>query len=65
MASATMTRSPFSRVRSREYSRRVDVFDYDDALWRKLYEARQPKQFLAWCRYYASDHRPLWAQFDI
>ena len=48
-----------------EYSKRVDVFDYDNALWRTLFETRSLKQFLAYCRYYASDHRPLWAQFDI
>jgi len=48
-----------------EYAQAVDVFDFDNALWKSLYEGRPLKQFLAYCRYFASDHRPLWAQFDI
>ncbi|MEA2454281.1 MAG: hypothetical protein QOI45_543 [Thermoleophilaceae bacterium] len=48
-----------------EFAQRVDVFDYDNALWRTLFEERGLKPFLTYCRYYGSDHRPLWAQFDI
>lgn len=43
----------------------VDVFDFDNAIFRGLWERRTEKQFLAYVRYYVSDHRPLWAEFDI
>jgi hypothetical protein len=36
------------------------VFDYDGGLFRALYRNRGLKDFLAYCRYYVSDHRPLW-----
>lgn len=38
------------------------VFDFDDAVFRSLYED-ETRDFLAYVRYYLSDHRPLWAQF--
>jgi endonuclease/exonuclease/phosphatase family metal-dependent hydrolase len=41
------------------------VFDYDGALFRTLYRNRGQKDFLAYCRYYVSDHRPLWAEFRL
>lgn len=44
---------------------RVDVFDFDNAIFRGLWERRTEKQFLAYVRYFISDHRPLWAEFDI
>ncbi len=46
---------------------RVDVFDFDNAVFRDLWErsARSAKQFLAYTRYYLSDHRPLWAEFRL
>jgi hypothetical protein len=28
-------------------------------------ETRTEKQFLAYVRYFVSDHRPLWAEFEI
>ena len=39
------------------------VFDYDGAVFRTLYAERGRDDFLAYCRYYISDHRPLWAAF--
>jgi endonuclease/exonuclease/phosphatase family metal-dependent hydrolase len=44
---------------------RVDVFDFDNAIFRALWNRGNPKQFMAWLRYYISDHRPLWAEFTI
>jgi endonuclease/exonuclease/phosphatase family metal-dependent hydrolase len=41
------------------------VFDYDGAIFRTLYKNRGQKDFLAYCRYYVSDHRPLWAEFRL
>jgi endonuclease/exonuclease/phosphatase family metal-dependent hydrolase len=39
------------------------VFDYDGAAFRDLWTTRPQADFLAYCRYYISDHRPLWAAF--
>jgi endonuclease/exonuclease/phosphatase family metal-dependent hydrolase len=43
----------------------VDVFDFDNAVFRDLWNTRTEKQFLAYVRYHISDHRPLWASFAI
>lgn len=47
------------------------VFDYDKALFADLWAqtqgpspTRTPADFRAYCRYYISDHRPLWCAFD-
>jgi endonuclease/exonuclease/phosphatase family metal-dependent hydrolase len=44
---------------------RAGVFDYDGAIFASLFESRPKADFLAYCRYYISDHRPLWAAFTI
>lgn len=41
------------------------VFDFDGAVFRTLWETRGRDDFMAYVRYYLSDHRPLWAQFTI
>ena len=41
------------------------VFDFDGALFRDLWQQRTPKEFDAFMRYHISDHRPIWAQFDV
>lgn len=41
----------------------MNVFDFDGALFKDLYETRPLKQFLAYSRFHISDHRPLWAEF--
>ena len=48
-----------------EFADRVDVFDFDNAVFADLYRSRPLKQFLGYLRYHLSDHRPLWAQFAI
>jgi hypothetical protein len=45
--------------------RRVEVFDFDHAVFRELFETREMTQFLAYLRYSLSDHRPLWAEFAL
>lgn len=40
------------------------VFDFDKVLFPDLWLASQPR-FKAYCKYYMSDHRPMWAQFAI
>lgn len=48
-----------------EFAERVDVFDFDNAIFADLHRSRPLKQFLSYLRYHLSDHRPLWAQFAI
>jgi endonuclease/exonuclease/phosphatase family metal-dependent hydrolase len=48
-----------------EYNQAIGVFDFDSCLFREHWNANQPAPFLAYCRYYLSDHRPLWAEFRI
>lgn len=60
---------------SGDYTGLSGVFDYDGAafakLWQKVEDAsgaekrKAKSRFRAYCRYYISDHRPLWAQFKI
>lgn len=38
------------------------VFDYDTVAFRELWESRDAKDFKTYCRYYISDHRPLWVE---
>lgn len=41
------------------------VFDFDGAVFAKVWDERTPAQFKSYLRYYLSDHRPVWAQFTI
>ncbi len=40
------------------------VFDYDQAIFAELYDEK-PKSFKGYCRYYISDHRPMWVQIEF
>jgi len=40
------------------------VFDYDGEIFPELWNQR-PRDFKSYCRYYISDHRPLWVQIDF
>ncbi|GAF80379.1 unnamed protein product [marine sediment metagenome] len=48
-----------------EFTGRSGVFDFDGALFRTLWQTRGRKDFLAYMRYYISDHRILWTEFRI
>lgn len=48
-----------------QFTGRLGVFDFDGALFKGLWESRGQKDFLAYLRYYISDHRPMWAEFAI
>jgi endonuclease/exonuclease/phosphatase family metal-dependent hydrolase len=48
-----------------QFTGQAGVFDFDGALFRTLWEERTPQEFLAYMRYFISDHRPLWAEFAI
>lgn len=41
------------------------VFDYDGAIFSDLYQQPSTAHFLAYLRYYISDHRPIWTEIDI
>lgn len=42
----------------------TNVFDFDGALFRDLWQARPGSPYLGYLRYHISDHRPLWAEFS-
>ena len=47
------------------FSGRKGVFDFDGALFPDLWQAgANRKDFLAYLRYYISDHRPMWVELD-
>jgi endonuclease/exonuclease/phosphatase family metal-dependent hydrolase len=48
-----------------DFTGQSGVFDFDGALFGDLWESRGRTDFLAYSRYYVSDHRPLWAEFRI
>jgi hypothetical protein len=47
-----------------EFTGKAGVFDFDGALFATLWETRGRDDFLAYMRYYISDHRILWAEFQ-
>lgn len=49
-----------------DFTDRMGVFDFDNALFPDLYDAAdkaKQKRFFQYIRYYVADHRPLWAEF--
>jgi endonuclease/exonuclease/phosphatase family metal-dependent hydrolase len=48
-----------------QFTGRSGVFDFDGGLFATLWEERSRQEFLGYCRYFISDHRPLWAEFGI
>lgn len=55
----------FPGATQQDFTGRMGVFDFDGAVFRSLWETRPKADFLAYVRYYLSDHRLLWAQFQI
>jgi endonuclease/exonuclease/phosphatase family metal-dependent hydrolase len=47
------------------FTGQMNVFDYDGAVFRDLFQTQGLDAFLAYCRFHISDHRPLWASFNI
>ena len=41
------------------------MFDFDGALFRELWHMQGRSDFLAFTKYYVSDHRPMWVEFQI
>jgi endonuclease/exonuclease/phosphatase family metal-dependent hydrolase len=48
-----------------DFTGNTGVFDFDGALFRDLWHTRGRSDFLTFTKYYVSDHRPLWAEFQI
>lgn len=53
----------FPQHTANDFTGRAGVIDFDGALFASLWKKRTKSQFLAYMRYYISDHRPLWAEF--
>ena len=52
------------------FSGKIGVFDFDNAVFQNFWDQNADSKtgktkFHQYIRYYLSDHRPLWAQFDI
>jgi endonuclease/exonuclease/phosphatase family metal-dependent hydrolase len=45
--------------------KQVAVFDFDNVVYRDVFDQKTLTQFLAYVRFHASDHRPLWAEFAV
>jgi endonuclease/exonuclease/phosphatase family metal-dependent hydrolase len=43
----------------------IGVFDFDGAIFSNIYNARTPGYWRTCAKYYISDHRPLWVQFEL
>lgn len=50
---------------TKEFGGRIAPFDFDNALFRDLWNPKRPQPFLTYTRYHVSDHRPVWAEFRI
>lgn len=53
-----------------EFSGNIGVFDFDNALFKNFWNTVEDnkagrQKYHQYIRYYLSDHRPLWAQFDV
>ena len=48
-----------------EFTGNIGVFDFDGAIFKTIWETKTKTQFNSYVRYYISDHRPLWAEFNI
>ena len=48
---------------SQEFTGNTGIFDFDGAAFSQLHATRPLKDFLAYVRYYLSDHRIMWAEF--
>jgi endonuclease/exonuclease/phosphatase family metal-dependent hydrolase len=47
------------------FTSRKGVFDYDKVVFPDLWQSRGRTDFNAYLRYYLSDHRPMWVEFNV
>jgi len=45
--------------------KQMGVFDFDEVLFKELWESRTKKEYDAYIRYYISDHRLLWMELRV
>jgi hypothetical protein len=43
----------------------IGVFDFDGAIFSDIYDPHAPGYWRTCAKYYISDHRPLWIQFEL
>jgi endonuclease/exonuclease/phosphatase family metal-dependent hydrolase len=48
---------------AQDFTGRTGVVDYDSVIFAQLWNTRPKSDFDRYCRYYISDHRPMWAEF--
>ena len=48
-----------------KFTGKAGVFDFDGAVFAALWATKTQAQFRSYVRYYLSDHRPLWAEFEV
>jgi endonuclease/exonuclease/phosphatase family metal-dependent hydrolase len=48
-----------------KFTGKKGVFDYDKVVFPDLWQARGQMDFNAYLRYYISDHRPMWLEFNV
>ena len=48
-----------------KFTGNAGVFDFDGAVFAALWAKKTKAQFRSYIRYYLSDHRPLWAEFEV
>ena len=48
-----------------KFTGKAGVFDFDGGVFKALWQSKTPVQFRGYIRYYLSDHRPLWAEFQL
>jgi endonuclease/exonuclease/phosphatase family metal-dependent hydrolase len=54
----------FAGETQNDFTGRSGVFDFDGALFKTLWDTRPEEDFFAFMRYYISDHRIMWAEFQ-
>jgi endonuclease/exonuclease/phosphatase family metal-dependent hydrolase len=54
----------FPGATRQDFTGLTGVFDYDAVVFNDLWQANEAN-FKTYCKYYMSDHRPMWAQFAI
>ena len=48
-----------------DFTGRHGIVDFDQVVFRDLWDARGEKDFKAYVKYYLSDHRPMWMEFRV
>jgi hypothetical protein len=48
-----------------DFTGRHGIVDFDQVVFRDLWDARGEKDFKAYVKYHLSDHRPMWMEFRV